>query len=224
MRFSKAQEGVKLIFFAEIVALVVEILGLCYVVAAALLTSDGGSPAHQTLLLLRILIGGHLSVGFFILFFTGMNRARQDEPRFGYAMLCLILALAAAFVGAFVIAFVLMRAPDAPLSPVLMIGLLSSLTNAMSCVTMLLIASGVRNLAKGLGDSVMVRDSARFQIRFAALCGSSVALNIVSALLRSAGKTDAAGAWIPVLTFLLSCLSIAVTLRFLGKAGTALSR
>ena len=224
MRFPKAQEGVKLLFIAEIVGLIIGILGLSIASRAAMAFSDDGPLVFKALVIMLILMDGHLIVAFFILFFTGLNRARQDEPRFGHAMLCMILALVLAFVGAFAIAFVTVLAHNAPRTQTLLTSLLTSVTSAMSYVTMLLIASGVRNLAKKLGDSAMAAAGTRFQIWIAALCGSSIVLNLVRALLRYSGKTSAAGTWITMISFALSVVTYILTLIFLYKAKLMLSQ
>ena len=218
MRFPKAQEGVKLLFVAEIVALIIGFLSMCYLAGAALASPNSGFTAVNLSVLLLILLAGHLGVGYYILFFTGMRRAKQDEPRFKYAILCTILLIAAAFIGAFAIAFVTALSPDALRTRTLLTVLLAVAVSALSCGTMLCIASGVKNLAKQLDDGVMAAAATRFQIWIAALCASGIVLSVVKLFVRNGG------AWITTIALVPSVITYILTLIFLDRARLMLAR
>ena len=226
MRFPKAYEGVKLIFIAEIVGLVISLLSLCFA-SSGMLTDPGSvSLRFAALLLLFAMLAFRLCLGYFIVFFVGLIRAKQDEPRFGTAMICVLVSIGAAFVGAFVLVFVMMlsyRATASSLPTILMNVGLSSVIAALSCGAVLCMAAGVKNLAKKLGDGGMVLAGSRFQVLVAALCGLTIVLNIASTLLRNSGRAAAVG-WITGTVTAVSFVSSLITVLFLGRAKNMLAR
>ena len=218
MRFPKAHEGVKLIFIAELLGLIIAVLTITYTTGWAAAAPNSSPTAANVSPFLLILMAGHLSVGFFILFFTGMSRARCDEPRFKYALLCAILLIAAAFIGALALAFAMALSPYASRTQTLLTGLLSVAVSALSCGTMLYIASGVKSLANRLDDGVMAAAATRFQIWIAALCGSAIVLNVVKLFVRRGSS------WITAIALVPGVITYILTLIFLDRARLMLAR
>lgn len=230
MRFPKAHTGVKLLFIAQILSLVVVVTQLANAVVA-MLPDTGGAifAAIRTGAVPGLLAAGSAAFPCLVLLIVGLATAKADEPRFGTALMILIVSWVEAFLMAFAMVFFLVSSADfsvsppslPPVSPVYF-GVSSIVSTVLTTCMMLLIASGIVNLARKLGDAAMITLGRRFQKGIAVICGVSVAISVVSILVRS--RSGVAVDWTTALSALASCVFTAVVVPFFGKAKNMLAQ
>ena len=104
MQFPYAHKGVKKIFTAEILNIVVVIFLICSavvaLVSAALPTSDEGLAAAALVTLLSLISTLALAAVAFIIYLVGIIQAKRDERYFYNALVFVILPLIASIFAA----------------------------------------------------------------------------------------------------------------------------
>ena len=222
MRFPKAYNGVKLLFIAEILSLVVVTMAICLTLVALL--PDMGVMA------LCFLPALPMSIAAVVLIFVGLSSAKAEEPKFKTAMIFMICSLVSAFVMAFVMVFSMVLSIDFSVNPPAVpqpSGVFSVfpsiIGSILSACAFIFIASGVINLAEKLGDEAMAAAGRRFQRVYVVFTALSDIVNIVSYFVRR-GSPNAAFNYTSLISFPLTLALAVITIVFLGRAKNMLAR
>lgn len=211
MKFPSAFDGVKKIYTAEILSLIVSvlvglaaILGLAGAVAAEA-GSDGGALASFGGLAVFGLAASVLGIISFIMKLVGINRAKLDEGEFQKAFLYVILGIVLSFVSGFF--------NEKPL--------IASIVDVVSSVLRLLVTlyiiSGIINLANRLNDRGMA-ESGRTTLKLY-LCAAVLAIivDLVSTITLGKGLQEIYNI-LGIVAAVLSIVSYIFYLRYLSKA------
>ena len=229
MRFPRAHEGVKLILIAEIIAgIEIVLLPVCSFALQPVMADTDGPLGVKALAILGVFAAGLLGICSLVLLFVGLHKAGTDEQRFQNAMTCAIVSICVGIVLGvclgLAVSFAVLLADDAALSSKLtslMAGLITVVSCVLSCGIMHYIASGIRNLARKLGDESMAAGCSRFQRTIAVLYGLTVLIGVAFALTRSGGTFNT---WLSVLSPAVSMASVIVILVFLSNAKDMLAQ
>ena len=229
MRFPSAHEGVKLILISLIIGTInIVLLPVCIFVLQLVMANTDRLLGGIVLSLLVVFAALILSVCALVLQFVGLHRAGADEQRFRAAMTCAIVALCVGLVMGVGVGVATGLATvlgnDAALSSKLsslMLALVAVVAGVLSCGITHYIASGVRNLARKLGDEPMAAGCTRFQRTIAVFYGLTILISIASALTRSGGTPNT---WISAISTAVSLGSAVVILEFLNRAKNMLAQ
>lgn len=231
MRFPKAYNGVKLLFIAEILSLVVVMMAIC-LTTVALLPDMGGLSfsVFRGVMALCFLPTLPMSIAAVVLIFVGLSSAKAEEPKFKTAMIFMICSLVSAFVMAFVMIFSMVLSIDFSVNPPAVpqpSGVFSVfpsiIGSILSACAFIFIASGVINLAEKLGDEPMAAAGRRFQRVYVVFTALSAIVNIVSYFVRR-GSPNAAFNYMSLISFPLTLALAVITIVFLGRAKNMLAR
>ena len=229
MRFPRAHEGVKLILIAEIIAGIdIVLLPVCTFALQLVMEDMDSLLGIKVLAILGFFAAGLLSICSLVLLLVGLHKAGTDEQRFQNAMTCAIVSLCAGLVlgvcFGLAAGLAVVIADNAAMSAKLtslMVGLVSVVSGVLSCGVMHYIASGVRNLARKLGDEPMAAGCTPFQRTIAVLYGLTILIGVASALTRSGGTFNTL---LSVISPAVSVASVIVILVFLNNAKDMLAQ
>ena len=211
MKFPSAFDGVKKIYTAEILSLIVSvlvglaaILGLAGAVAAEA-GSDGGALASFGGLAVLGLAASVLGIISFIMKLVGINRAKLDEGEFQKAFLYVILGIVLSFVSGF-----FNKKP-------LIASIVDIVSSVLKLLVTLYIISGIINLANRLNDRGMA-ESGRNTLKLY-LCAAVLAIivDLVSTITLGKGLQEIYNI-LGIVAAVLSIVSYIVYLRYLSKA------
>ena len=151
MQFPYAHKGVKKIFTAEILNIVVVIFLICSavvaLVSAALPTSDEGLAAAALVTLLSLISTLALAAVAFIIYLVGIIQAKRDERYFYNALVFVILPLIASI-------FAAIFSQNKYVQDIS-----DMVRNISEVIAMVMIISGIRELAAKLDRNDMVNSA-----------------------------------------------------------------
>ncbi|MBR4537671.1 MAG: hypothetical protein IKO52_02365 [Clostridia bacterium] len=214
--YTKAYEGVKKIYKAEILALIAAILMLMGSIFSATGLQAGEETASGNGLLISggliVIVAAILMIVAAILNIIGVNRAAEDESAFKSALIALLAGIAANIV---VSAF----SGNATIS---------SIGRAISNVTEILasyfICTGVINLADRLNDSAVSASGKKVRSILMGIWTASAVLNILTILFGANETMQAVIGITAIVAVIISIVAYFLYIRLLGKAKNMLAK
>ncbi len=214
--YTKAYEGVKKIYKAEILALIAAILMLMGSIFSATGLQAGEETASGNGLLigggLIVIVAAILMIVAAILNIIGVNRAAEDESAFKSALIALLAGIAANIV---VSAF----SGNATIS---------SIGRAISNVTEILasyfICTGVINLADRLNDSAVSASGKKVRSILMGIWAASAVLNVLTILFGTNETMKAVIGIAAIVAVIISIVAYFLYICLLGKAKNMLAK
>ena len=214
--YTKAYEGVKKIYKAEILALIAAILMLMGSIFSATGLQAGEETASGNGLLigggLIVIVAAILMIVAAILNIIGVNRAAEDESAFKSALIALLAGIAANIV---VSAF----SGNATIS---------SIGRAISNVTEILasyfICTGVINLADRLNDSAVSASGKKVRSILMGIWAASAVLNVLTILSGTNETMKAVIGIAAIVAVIISIVAYFLYICLLGKAKNMLAK
>ena len=211
MRFPYAYKGVKKIFSAQILSLIATAAGIAAIFAAIAAAKKGPAEAavSDVLLLVALVIGavsGIVALVALILNLVGIVQAKKDEPSFGKALICTLIALAAT---AFSVGFTRYTHVKE------IFDLIADLAQACAIIFTVV---GIQMLADALVRED-IRNLGRFICRL--LCWAytiMLAANVSSLIFAYLPDVVTFGSWLSLISEIMKMVAYIVYLIFLGKA------
>ena len=143
MKFPHAYKGVKLIFVAEIIAIVVSVLALI----SSIFVSIGSAAAASATL---ILVSGIVGIVVFVIQLVGLFQGARESREFRIALWITLIGIIASLVSA------ILQSIEATkgLSPILF-AVLTTVAAVADLLVVIFVLFGISTLAESLGDGEM---------------------------------------------------------------------
>ncbi len=205
MTFPNASKGVKRIFLAAILMLIADAVSVIAAIlgAAGLKSESSGLILGAGALLIALAI---LTIIAFIINITGVNLASKDEGAFKYALIALIVGIAANIV----------------ISAFSSDSFLSNLGNTISTATEFLscyfIITGVVNLADRLGDAAVSAKGRKIRMIILCVYGCSAVLSLLAAIFSMSGTLMTIVGIVGIAAGVVSIIATFMYLSLLSKA------
>ena len=210
MRFPNAYSGVKKIFTAEIIMLLVSIAG---VAASGLNLSDTGDSTILGMVAVALIAAGLLSVIAFILNLVGIVQARKDEAKFTNALWAVIGGIVMSCVQA---AF----ADNAAV-----VDAAQTVASICSALATFFVIDGILSLAEQMRNKDMVAKGKRAKVILITLWVVVIALQLVGTIFGAANDTLLLiESVLLVAAGVLSVIAYLVYLAYLSKARVMLAQ
>lgn len=214
--YTKAYEGVKKIYKAEILALIAAILMLMGSIFSATGLQAGEETASGNGLLigggLIVIVAAVLMIVASILNIIGVNRAAEDESAFKNALIALLAGIAANIV---VSAF----GGNATISS---IG--KSFSNVTEIMASYFICTGIINLADRLNNSAVSASGKKVRSILMGIWTASAVLNILTILFGANETMQAVIGITAIVAVIISIVAYFLYIRLLGKAKNMLAK
>lgn len=211
VKFLHAYKGVKKIFTAQILSLIASAVGIAAIFTALAVAKKGPAEAavSDVLVLAALVIGavsGIVALVALILNLVGTVQAKKDEPSFGKALICTLVALAAT---AFAVGFTRFAHVKE------IFELIADLAQACAIIFTVV---GIQMLADALVRKD-IRDLGRFICRL--LCWAYTVMlvaNIASLVFAYLPDVIVFSSWLSFIGEVMKMVAYIVYLIFLGKA------
>ncbi|MBR3302016.1 MAG: hypothetical protein IKI73_05075 [Firmicutes bacterium] len=220
MEFSNALNGIKKLRTAEILSLIVALLGAVgggLVLGAVKSTSSvenavnaGGSAIIGGGLI--AVIAGILAIVAFILQLVGLNAAGKDETRFRQGFII-------AIVGIVVSLLQTVFAKNALLS-----GVFEVISSVISPVITYLCIDGIINIAKKLGNDEMAERGTKLFKIIIAIYAIVIVIKLLETIFSSGAVVKAISGVFAIIAGVLSIVALVTYLKYLGRAVKMLER
>ena len=213
MRFPNAYKGVKQIYTAEILSLVVGVLALIAAIIAIVAGASSDAGASEDAVGATILSAGLIGLVTIILAFVafiinilGISNASKDEEKFKQALIWLIVGIAGSTISGF-----------GDQGGVL--NLLGELANTVSEIFVtFFVIGGITNLADKLGNTEMVKKGQSIVKMIVGLYIAVLVLDIIDKVLGESDFAIISGGVIGIIALIVAVVIIVAYLSFLSKA------
>ena len=212
MTYPNAYEGVKKIRTAEIIGLLIGVVGIVLSIMITAAGSSGGSGGTIAGVTALALITGILAIVAFILKLLGLNRAAKDEPNFKTA---LVFALAGIVLSILSSAF----SGNATVS-----GIFSTVSDILDVFIFIMVVRGIISLAKRLGNSAVAQKGNSLLKKLVAVYVIMIIISLIGNLLQ---KNPTAMTIAGILLLIAGILDLVIYisyLKYLGKAVAMLQK
>ena len=210
MRFPNAHEGVKKIFTAEVLMLIVT-LGTLIVNGLAM--SQNRSDGLIAAAAIVLVVAGIISIIAFIMNLLGIIQARKDEAKFTYALYAVIGGIVASLV------------QSAFLDNGLVIGIANTFASVCSALATFYVIEGILSLAEQLGNDDMIAKGKRARIIVVTLWLVVVILQLLGTFFGTGNETLVVVESVLVLSAgVLSIILFFVYLSYLSKSRVMLGQ
>ena len=214
MGFSNALNGIKKIRTAEILSLVVALLGAVggALILGAVKSAKSGEDAVNaggTAIIgggLVAVIAGILSIVAVIIHLVGLNAAGKDEPRFRQGFIIAIVGIAVSLLQT-------VFAKSAILS-----GVFEVISSVINPVITYLCIDGIINIAKKLGNDEMAeRGSKLFKI-IIAIYAIVIVVKLIETIFSAGEVVTAISGVLAIVAGILTIVALVTYLKYLGRA------